>query len=363
MELELVNLTQYKISKDFFERILRIMQKKEEIKEECSIGVVLVGQGRIRNINKRYRGKNQVTDTLSFSFLEVQKPTKKDLRFIEPKETPKNLGEIFLCPSRIKKQAKKFKKKFNKELALVFIHGMLHLLGYEHKDTKTTKVMRKREKEILDSCLRSEELTSFLKESKIKHKGNNDVGRKKKSFTLIEVIISISIAMILFGIVIVGVPQMRAKGRDSIRIQDLDRVANALDSYYNREGCYPYGTDPTCGSGRNWTEMCNTLISERFLGEVPEDPINEGELVYSYCVDSKDSQGTRYTLMAKLEIWNQALDEDYDRDWPEGPPPQDNSCCKCRKEVGGCNPNPPAGPEWINDNQNSPPHTYCIRNP
>ena len=192
----------------------------------------------------------------------------------------------------------------------------------------------------------------------MKKKMNN-----KRGFTLIEIIVTISMIIILLGIVIVGVPEMQKKGKDSIRIQDLDRVANALDSYYNKKGCYPYGTDPTCGSGRDWTEMSQTLISEGFLGEVLEDPINQGDFVYSYCVDSVDSQGTMYALMEKLETKNKALDEDYDREWPEGPPHPNNNCCKCRAHIPGtCNPNPPAVQPQT-DLEDSSPYTYCIRNP
>jgi len=154
MGLEFVNLTQYKISKNLFEDIFHLFQKKGMIRRDVSAELILIGQNRIRNINKKFRGKNQVTDVLSFSLSEVEKPTKRELRFIEPPKIPQNLGEILICPSRIKKQAKKFKKTFKEELALVFTHGLLHLLGYDHKDTKSTKEMRKKEREILDSYLK-----------------------------------------------------------------------------------------------------------------------------------------------------------------------------------------------------------------
>jgi len=179
MGVEFVNLTQYKISKNLFKDIFQLIQEEGIIKKEAFIEVVLIGQNRIRNINKRLRGKNQVTDILSFAFSEVKKPTKKELQFtpldnkenltgfIEPPKIPQNFGEILLCPSRIKKQAKRFKKTFKEELTLVFIHGLLHLLGYDHKDTKSTKEMRKREKEILSSYFKSEKLTKIKKENKI----------------------------------------------------------------------------------------------------------------------------------------------------------------------------------------------------
>jgi len=158
MDLFFVNFTDCKISQTFFEKILKVVVEKKIVpskflanKDKISLEVILLGQGRMRNINKRYAGKNQITDVLSFPGSEIKKPTKKDLAFIEPKETEKILGEILLCPSRIKKNAKKFKKDFKEEIAFNFIHGFLHLLGYDHKDTKTTKEMRVKEKEIMNA--------------------------------------------------------------------------------------------------------------------------------------------------------------------------------------------------------------------
>ena len=162
MNLSLVNFTTYEISEDFFEKIIKKSEdfleknikkilKGEGIKENYTLEIVLLGQRKMRSINKRYMGTNRVTDVLSFPFLEVAKTTKKDLQFIEPKETEKSLGEILLCPSKIKRNAKKFKKGFKEELTLVFIHGILHLLGYDHKNKEMTKRMRKREKEIIQA--------------------------------------------------------------------------------------------------------------------------------------------------------------------------------------------------------------------
>lgn len=167
MSLEFINLTQYPIQKKFFEKILQVVRTKERIKENTLVGLVFVGKERIRDINKKYRGKNQITEALSFPFLEVQKSTKKEFQFIESKETPQNLGEIFLCPNKIKKQAKKLGRTFKEYLIEIFIHGLLHLLGYQHRDTKTTKRMRKREKEIINLCFKSRGLTNLLKKNKI----------------------------------------------------------------------------------------------------------------------------------------------------------------------------------------------------
>ena len=130
MNLFFVNFTDCKISKTFFEKILKEIVEKKLIpskfltdKNRIFLEIILLGQGKMRSINKRYAGKNQITDVLSFPESEMKKRTKKDLVFVKPPEAEKNLGEILLCPSRIKKNAKRFKKDFKEELAFDFIHG------------------------------------------------------------------------------------------------------------------------------------------------------------------------------------------------------------------------------------------------
>jgi len=161
MNLSLVNFTTFNIPEKFFKDIAQQVFKKEGIKKDVSLEVVLLGRSKMREINKRYAGRNRITDVLSFPESEVRKATKKEIDFIQAKEGEESLGEILLCPSRIKKNARKLKRDFKEEITLVFIHGILHLLGYDHTDTKSTKIMQKKEKEIMDAC------SSILASSKI----------------------------------------------------------------------------------------------------------------------------------------------------------------------------------------------------
>jgi len=149
MELNLINFTQNKISAELFKGIAESVLNSEGIKKDFSLNLVLLGEGGIKKINKRYAGKNKTTTVLSFPLSEIKKPTKKDLQFIEPKEKENLLGEILLCPSRIKKLANRQKKDFKELLQFFFLHGFLHLLGYNHKKTQDTKEMQQKEKKIL----------------------------------------------------------------------------------------------------------------------------------------------------------------------------------------------------------------------
>jgi rRNA maturation RNase YbeY len=87
--------------------------KNEILGKKYSLSVTCVDEKTSKKINKEYRGKNKPTNILSFS-----------LR--------KNMGEIILCPSVIKKEARNFGKTFPKFLGFLVIHGMLHLKGFEH---------------------------------------------------------------------------------------------------------------------------------------------------------------------------------------------------------------------------------------
>ena len=77
---------------------------------------VVVSDGRaMRGMNKRFRGVDTATDVLAFPLDEVV------------------LGEIWLCPSVISKNAKMFNQEFRVEIVRVLVHGILHLAGYDHK--------------------------------------------------------------------------------------------------------------------------------------------------------------------------------------------------------------------------------------
>jgi probable rRNA maturation factor len=119
------NLTTIQIKEEFLRKVAKKVLE-EENKEEADLSIALVGPGRIRALNKKYRKKNRVTDVLAF--------------------LGNGLGEIVICLRQIKKNAKRFSSTFEKELARVLIHGILHLLGYNHEKTeKEAQKMREKE--------------------------------------------------------------------------------------------------------------------------------------------------------------------------------------------------------------------------
>lgn len=123
--------TDRKYDSKFFENILNAAAKETELPDNKNfeLSVRLVGEGKIRSLNKQYRNKNKITDVLSFPIFE--KIGAKEL-----KSGIIGLGDIFICLPYAKKQAKRDGKKLDEELSLLVVHGFLHLLGHDHGDDK-----------------------------------------------------------------------------------------------------------------------------------------------------------------------------------------------------------------------------------
>jgi len=126
--LEINNLTADPVDEGFLKKItVTVLNKKKQVEKRLSIA--LVGQKKIKDLNKKYRNKGRPTDVLAF-----------------PGDKQAGLGEIVICPEEVKKNAKRFNSAYRKELARVLIHGILHLLGYDHERSEfEAKKMIKKE--------------------------------------------------------------------------------------------------------------------------------------------------------------------------------------------------------------------------
>ena len=135
--IEINNLTANTVDEKFLKRVAKKVLKGED-KEEAGLSIALVGQGRMGKLNKKYRGKNKATDVLAFS---------QNQKFPIFSENELELGEVVICIREVKKNAKKFNSLFKKELVLVLIHGILHLLGYDHEKSgaENQKMIEKQE--------------------------------------------------------------------------------------------------------------------------------------------------------------------------------------------------------------------------
>ena len=134
------NLTNYQINEKDIINVSNITFKVLDINNPV-FNVVLVDEDKIREINRIYRKKDSVTDVISFAFEESDKINIDDIRF---------LGEIYICVKRAEEQAKEYGHSFKREICYLTVHGLLHLLGYDHIKEEDKVVMRQMEERILE---------------------------------------------------------------------------------------------------------------------------------------------------------------------------------------------------------------------
>ena len=127
----------------FIDKKIALLNKKNKLfkKNTLICSILLSGPKEIKNLNKKFRKKNKSTDVLSFPFYEKNQLNNK---IREEKEV--YLGDIIINLSQVKK--KNNKDKFKEELNKLWIHGFLHLLGYDHKSNSQYLQMQKLEKKI-----------------------------------------------------------------------------------------------------------------------------------------------------------------------------------------------------------------------
>jgi len=148
IKLEIVNETEFEINQkelrnsfDLFAKTLK-RRIREKLGKHCGlIDLILVYDKHIQEINKEYRKKDEATDVISFAYLEVTE--------FEGEETDVITGDIFISIDTAKKQAKMHKHSLKKELDVLFIHGLLHIFGFDHKNDEEENEMETWAKKVL----------------------------------------------------------------------------------------------------------------------------------------------------------------------------------------------------------------------
>ncbi|MFY9177253.1 MAG: rRNA maturation RNase YbeY [Caldicoprobacterales bacterium] len=128
----------------------------EEFHLKALVDITLVDNHYIKEINLEYRGIDDATDVLSFPMLNL-KAGQKDIDvqlFIndtDPDTGAIILGDIIVSMERVKEQAEEYGHSFERELGFLIVHGMLHLLGYDHIEKNDRDLMRSREETVLEA--------------------------------------------------------------------------------------------------------------------------------------------------------------------------------------------------------------------
>lgn len=147
MSLLIRNFTKSRIGVARFEKVMEEVLSEEKLKKAAEVSLVFTGEKRIRTLNRKYRGVDRVTDVLSFE-------GENDDEFVDPENDISYLGEIFICLDRAREQAREKGHPLAKELDILLVHGLFHLLGYDHIKDEDFEVMKPKEDKVLRKLYR-----------------------------------------------------------------------------------------------------------------------------------------------------------------------------------------------------------------
>lgn len=126
----IINKTSEEINIAFYENLLKHFLEDLEV-SEAILSIILVDNKEIHEINKTYRNKDYPTDVISFALED-------DKTMISPVRV---LGDIFISLDKAHEQAEAYGHSFKRELSFLMIHGLLHLLGYDHESKEEEEIM------------------------------------------------------------------------------------------------------------------------------------------------------------------------------------------------------------------------------
>ena len=133
-----VNVKQLKIDA---QRLLEALEYPD-----YDLGIQLVGLSVMHKYNKKYRMADKPTDVLSFPF---HPNLRAGERIKAENEEEQSLGDIILCPEYIKDDLERWEMEFDERMRVLLVHGVCHLLGYDHIQDIDYRIMHKKEKELL----------------------------------------------------------------------------------------------------------------------------------------------------------------------------------------------------------------------
>ena len=136
------NETQEKVENlEVLEPLLTYALEVENV-DNLEFNVIIINNEEIHKINKEYRGIDRPTDVISFAL--------EDYKDIKYENDYRVLGAIYISIDKVKEQAKEYGHSEKRELAFLAVHGLLHLLGYDHMEKEDEKVMFSKQELILD---------------------------------------------------------------------------------------------------------------------------------------------------------------------------------------------------------------------
>lgn len=127
---------------DYLDDVIKRVLKHEKVKN-ANFSIIFVDLKEIRKINNDYRGIDRETDVISFAFEDKKADFNLGIRL---------LGDIYICIPKMEEQAKSYGHSIKRELSFLTVHGLLHLLGYDHMNKETEKEMFQLQELILNEA-------------------------------------------------------------------------------------------------------------------------------------------------------------------------------------------------------------------
>jgi probable rRNA maturation factor len=139
-------------------RLARMVLDEERVPEDAEMSVIFVDEKAMSDLNERFLGGSGPTDVLAFPMDEDVAPGGRQPDQggrgpgspSEPGDAPTVIGDVVVCPQMAKRQAIGGPGSLEDEVALLVVHGVLHLLNYDHAEDEESEAMRKRERELLE---------------------------------------------------------------------------------------------------------------------------------------------------------------------------------------------------------------------
>lgn len=158
MSLEIVwdnEQEEYEIKDDLISLLESILQKAGEAEgiNEGEVALTFVDNKRIHELNLEYRGIDRPTDVLSFAMNESGEDELDIIYEVDEgqalEDVPDVLGDIIISVTRAQEQALEYGHSLERELGFLFVHGFLHLLGYDHQDEASEAEMMSKQEHVL----------------------------------------------------------------------------------------------------------------------------------------------------------------------------------------------------------------------
>lgn len=128
------------------QKVYSVAEKELLISKEMEVNLVIVSPETIKEMNNEYRQVDRVTDVLSFPMLDNIDDLNKECDAIFGEV---NIGDIYICRERATEQAIEYKHSLKREICFLALHGLLHLLGYDHIKKEDEQIMFQLQDKIL----------------------------------------------------------------------------------------------------------------------------------------------------------------------------------------------------------------------